>query len=221
LWEESLRLYQELGDERGIAAVEHMLAVSAWPRQDWGRMRELTEYSLSLARNRFVFVETTGYWLLGQLALADGDVQCATELTRRSAEMAGESGWAWWESGQRHELLMLALRRGDLDEAEQEGFAALRMEREQENRLWALYTVAGLAQVALARGDLERAGLLWRAAEKEAERHPRWIDERGRRGGPLLQENREPFVTARSRGRDLDLWDAAAIGLGEDVQSVP
>jgi hypothetical protein len=63
-------------------------------------------------------------------------VDRATELTRRGADMAHEIGWTWWESGQLHELLMLALRRGDLDEAERQGRAALVIEREQENRVW-------------------------------------------------------------------------------------
>ena len=108
---------------------------------------------------------------------------------------------------------MLGLRQGDLDEAEREGLVALEMERAQENRLWALYTLAGLAQVALARGDLERAGLLWGAAEKEAESLPRWPDERARRIGALADEDREPVVTARERGRALDLWDAVEIAL--------
>jgi ATP/maltotriose-dependent transcriptional regulator MalT len=178
-------------------------------------MRELSEHSLVLARGRFHFLETADYWLLGQLALIDGDVERAIELTRRSAEMAREAGWAWWESGQRHELLMLALRGGNLDEAEREGLAALEVERAQENRLWTLYTLAGLAQVALARGDLERAGLLWGAAEKEAESLPRWADERARRGGALVEESRGSFADARERGRALDLWDAAALALGE------
>jgi hypothetical protein len=112
---------------------------------------------------------------------------------------------------------MLALRLGDLDEAEREGAAALEIERAQENRLWGLYTIAGLAQVALARGDLEGAGLLWGAAEKEAESLPRWPDERKRRGGALHEEEREQFTSAAERGRELDLWDAAAIALGESV----
>src|SRR5205807_2407432 len=143
--EESVQLCRELGDEWGIAMGEHSLAVFAWRQRDWDRMRELTHHSLELARGRFAFLETTGNWLLGQLALNDGDVERAVELTRRSAKMAADGGWAWWESGQHHELLMLALRRGDLDEAEREGLVALQMEREQENRLWALYTLAGLA----------------------------------------------------------------------------
>jgi predicted ATPase len=216
LTEESLRLSRELGDERGIATAQHMLAVGAWRRQEWDLVRELTQHSLVLARSRFPFLETADYWLLGQLELAEGDLESATELTRRSAEKAREAGWAWWESGQLHELLMLALQRGNLEEAEREGVATLRMERAQENRLWALYTLAGLAQVALARDDLERSGLLWGAVEKEAESLPRWSDERSRRGGALVDEQREPFAAARERGRRLDLWDAVALALGED-----
>ena len=212
--EESVELYRQLGDDRGVALVEQMLAVSAWRREDWDRMRELTEHSLELAAGRFPFIETSNYWLLGQLALLDDDLEGAIELTRRGTEMAHAAAWVWWESGQRHELLMLHLRRGDLDEAEREGRAALEMERAQENRLWALYTLAGLAQVALAHGDLERAGLLWGAAEKEGERIPRWPDERARRIGALVEEDREAVVAARERGRALDLWDAAEIVLG-------
>ncbi|MBA3434038.1 MAG: adenylate/guanylate cyclase domain-containing protein [Actinobacteria bacterium] len=220
-WEESLELYRTLGDERGMAMVEHRLAVSAWRREDWERMRRLTEDSVERSRGRFPFIDITGYWLLGQLRLVEGDVEGATELTRRSADMAGERGWSWWESGQLHELLMLALRRDDLDEAEREGKAALRMEREQENRLWALYTIAGLAQVALARGELERAGALWGAVETEAVRVPTWEAERERRAGVLPTEERPAFVAGRERGRQLDLWEAAAIALGEDDQTVP
>jgi predicted ATPase/class 3 adenylate cyclase len=210
---ESVELYRQLGDDRGVALVEQMLAVSAWRKEDWVRMRELTEHSQELARGRFPFIESSNYWLLGQLALLDDDLDGAIELTRRGTEMAHAAGWVWWESGQRYELLMLNLRRGDLDEAEREGRVALEMVRTQENRLWALYTLAGLAQVALARDDLERAGVLWGAADAEGASIPRWSDERARRAGPLLEEEREPFVAARDRA--LDLWDAVAIALGE------
>ena len=215
LTHDALALFRELDDDRGIATSEHMLGVAAWRRSDWEQMRLLTHHSLELARGRFIFIETANYWLLGQLALTEGDLDKATDLTRRSAETAHAVGWAWWESGQRHELLMLALRRGDAGEAEREGLAALRIEVGQENRLWALYTLAGLAQLAHSRGELERAGVLWGAAEKEAERLPRWPDERARRGGALLEEVREPFLTGRERGRELDLWDAAALALDE------
>ncbi|HEY4235913.1 MAG TPA: adenylate/guanylate cyclase domain-containing protein [Gaiellaceae bacterium] len=216
--QESLELYRQLGDDRGVALVAQMRAVSAWRRQDWDGMREMTELSLEVSKGRFPFIETSNYWLLGQLALIDGDLQRAVELTWQGTEMAHATGWAWWESGQRYELLMLGLRRGDLDDAEREGLVALEMQREQENRLWALYTLAGLAQVALGRGDLERAGLLWGAAEKEGENFPRWPDERVRRGGALVEEDRQPVVAARERGRALDLWDAAEIALAAAME---
>ena len=210
---DSLRLYQEVGDDRGIAAVEHMLAVAAWRQQDWARVRELTNHSQELARGRYGFVETSNYWLLGQLALAEGDVERATELTLQGAEMANETGWSWWESGQRHELLMLALRRSDLDDAERHGVRALRIEREQDNRLWGLYTLAGLARVALARGDVRRAGLLWGAAERQGEQLARWGEERAQRAGELISETRPEFAASYSDGRELDLWDAARVAL--------
>ena len=215
LTQESVELYRRLGDDRGVALVEQMLAVSAWRREDWDRMRELTEHSMELAEGRFQSIETANYWLLGQLALLDGDLERAIELTRLGTEMARAAGANWWESGQRHELLMLNLRRSDLDEAEREGHVALEMQRAQENRLWALYTLAGLAQVALARGDLERAGLLWGAAEKEAETLPRWPDERARRIGALVDEDRALLLAARERGSALDLWEAVEIALGD------
>jgi len=183
-------------------------------------MRELTLHSLELSRGKgWALTEMGNYWLLGQLALAEGDVERATELTLRSAEAAKADGRAWWESGQRHELLMLALRRQELDEAERQGLLALRMEREQENRVWALYTLAGLAQVALARGNLEEAGVLWGAVEAEGQRLPRWPDERALRAGALLEERREQFLAAQRTGGELDLWDAAAHALGEDAPS--
>jgi predicted ATPase/class 3 adenylate cyclase len=217
LIEESLELSRELGDEPGIAIAEHMLAVSASHRGDWERVRELTADSIELATGRFAFIETANDWLLGQLALADGNLERATELTRRSAEGAREMGWVWWESGQRQALLTLALERGDLDEAEREGLTALQMQRAQENRRWALYTIAGLAQVPLARGDLERAGLLWGAAEKEGESFVRWPEERASRGGPLVDESRPEFLAAVEEGRKLDLWEAADRILAPDA----
>ena len=50
---------------------------------------------------------------------------------------------------------------------------------------------------------------------------PGWVDERARRAGSLLGEIRPEFVAAFERGRELDLWDAAATVLGEDGQTVP
>ena len=80
-----LRVEVVIMGKHHLGFVEHMLAVAAWRRQDWERVRELTEHSLALARGRFPNVETGTYWLLGQLALADGDVERAVRAVDQVA----------------------------------------------------------------------------------------------------------------------------------------
>ncbi len=74
--------------------------------------------------------------------------------------------------------------------------------------------------LVVARGDFERAGLLWGAVSVHDERLL------GMHATPsadaLRQETRPTFVSACERGRKLDVWDAAAIALGEATdQTVP
>ena len=67
---------------------------------------------------------------------------------------------------------------------------------------------------AVAKQDFERGGVLWGAACAEGERMPNW-EILSARLGDVLPDKREPrFVAAFERGRGLDLWDAAAIALG-------
>jgi hypothetical protein len=89
-----------------------------------------------------------------------------------------------------------------------------------------VYTLARLAQAALARGDLECAGLLG-AADADGERTPSWAGERERRGGSLSTDESPELLASVEQGRTLDLWHAAALALGEldepedDAQTVP
>jgi hypothetical protein len=45
---------------------------------------------------------------------------------------------------------------------------------------------------------------------------PGWEAARSRYEGDLPAEARPEFVIGREHGHDVDLWDAAAIALGED-----
>lgn len=49
----------------------------------------------------------------------------------------------------------------------------------------------------------------------EVSRWPGLTDDARDIGGELLHETRPEFQAAVTRGRDLDLWDAVAIALGE------
>jgi hypothetical protein len=160
-------------------------------------------------------VEIPNYAVLGQVLVADGEVERGTEVVRRGAELARELGWDWWLAGQLGNLMFLALDRGDLAEAGRDGREALRLEWQQENRHWALYALTGLARVALARGEQEQAGLLWGAVEAESERarYGSWDAARADVAGGLMRERSAAFAAGVEQGRALDLWDAAAIAL--------
>ena len=114
-------------------------------------------------------------------------------------------------------LALLALDRGDVDEAEQLGDEALRLVRRDEGRWGTFGPLTALARAARARGNLRRAGVLWGAVEAENERAPSraWLRWRAERAGPLLDETDLEFSAAVREGRQLEIWDAVAIALGE------
>ena len=220
--EESLALYRGLGDPRGVAGLTHRLAMDAFGRGDYGRARRLAEESLGLSRDRFPLIEIPNYAVLGQVLVADSDIDEGTALVRRGAELARRLGWDWWLSGQLGNLAFLALDRGDLVEAERAGAEALRLEHEQGNRHWALYALTALGRVALACGDTERAGLYWGAVELEGarSRYGAWESSRIDLADGLATESSPQFVAGRERGRELDFWDVAALAL-ESTQTEP
>ena len=81
----------------------------------------------------------------------------------------------------------------------------------------ALGTVAGLAQVALARGKFERAGVLWGAVLRHDERM--WGVHATRGAEEMRTEKRPEFLAAFERGLELELWDAVAVALAEEVET--
>jgi predicted ATPase/class 3 adenylate cyclase len=216
-WKESLAAFRELGDDRGVAGILHRLALFPLISRDYEHARRLADESQAVAGGRFRLVEIVNLHIYAELARAEGRIEDAFELESRSAEMARDMRWLWWESGRRDVLVRVALRLGRLDDAEREGHRALEIEREQENRVWAVHTLSGLAQVARARGELRRAGILWGAAEAEVRRFATGFPARRgeERSGELPLETRTGFLMAAAEGRQLDLWDAAAIALGE------
>jgi predicted ATPase/class 3 adenylate cyclase len=223
-YEESLALYRELGDERGVASLLQRLGNSAFQRRELERARRRLEESQELARGRFPFIEVPNDTVLARVQVLAGDVAGGTELLRRSAEMAAAVRMDWWRAGQLCHLALLALDRGDLDEAERDGHEALRIVRQDESRPDTYLPLTALARVALAREEPRRAGRLWGAVEAEDERAPSasWQHWRAERAGPLLHAGDPEFVAGVDEGRQLDVWDAVAIALGEkEPQALP
>jgi tetratricopeptide (TPR) repeat protein len=213
-WEQSLELCRSLGYDRGAAMILHRLALYPLDRGDLGEARRMIDESQTLAAGRSALVDAVNLWMYSEIASAEGNLEEAIDLSRRSVARASSIGWSWWVSGQRSNLARLAIRVGDLESAEREARAALRIAREHENRLRSAAATCAIAQVALARGQIDRAGLLWGSAElelsKAISRHDLAQD-----GGPLIDVLDPSFEAAVEQGRRLDLWDAVAIALGE------
>lgn len=213
-WEASLELCRSLGNDRGAAMALHRLALYPLDQGDPDGARRLIDESLRLVAGRSPLVEAVNLWMYSEIALAEGKLEEAIDLSEQSVAYASAISWSWWVSGQRTNLARLALRIGDVDAAEREALAALRITRNDENRIRSAAATSSLAQVALERRDLMRAGLLWGCAERELARSVSRHDV-ALNGGPLLTELDPSFVTAVEHGQRLDLWDAVAIALGE------
>jgi len=216
-YEESLALYRELGNERGIAGMLQRLANSAFHRGEFEKSRALLAESQELAAGRFPYIEIPNITVLGRIDVLSGKVETGASLLRQSADMAAEVDWHWWRAGSLASLAILEVERDDLDEAEEDDREALRIIRPDESRLGTFTPLTAIARVALARDDARRAGVLWGAVEAETERSPSrfWQRWRPDRAGPLLDEASLEFLSSVDTGRQLDLWDAVGIALGE------
>jgi predicted ATPase/DNA-binding SARP family transcriptional activator len=214
-YEESLSICTELGDDRGAALVRMRLAYRARERGEPDLARALLDELQRDAKGRYLVIEAQGVLLLAYLAVADGRLEDAEALLDQSDELASGLRWAWWETTVGTARMGVALERGDLAGAERHGRSTHALEVEEEYGLAALQTMTGLARVALARDDLERSGLLWGAMSEQAggmlgPRAMRWRDE-------LRAETRPEFLAAVVRGRELELWDAAALALADSA----
>jgi predicted ATPase/class 3 adenylate cyclase len=217
-YEESLEIFIELGDARGAAQVRTRLAYRAMAEAEPERAQELLDESQQDALDRFPLIESQNAFLLAHLALAADRLDEAEAAVDRSRELGAALAWGWHDALSHTLRMWIALRRGQLDEAEQEGRAALSISVQAEYAApTTIGAVAGLAQIALARGDFERAGALWGAVSRHDERM--WGIHAIRGAEEMRNETRPEFLAAVERGRELELWDAAAIALGEDEEA--
>jgi predicted ATPase/DNA-binding SARP family transcriptional activator len=220
LWEQSLALFEELGDEHGRAVLLHRLGISAMWKGDLERARALVEESQAIherSDNRweriFGLAQTVG--TLGAIARDAGEQQRAAELIERSAAMGREVGVPWWESGMLAELACLSLQAGRVDDAERSARQSLDLAEEIRDRAGRVFGVGLLATVAAQRRQLERAGSLWGAIEHEDAVAPLGGWRRHRHECEvLIREAAGPeFETACAEGRTLTLDDAASLAL--------
>jgi len=168
LYEQSLALFEQLGDERGRAVLLHRLGISALRHGDLALARNLVETSHHIherTNNRWGQAQTIGTF--GAIERDCGKPQRAAKLIESSARMAREAGVRWWESGMLAELATLSLHAGRIDDAETHARESLALAEQIGDRAGRIFGVGLLASVAAVRGEAARAKELWGAVAQE------------------------------------------------------
>jgi predicted ATPase/class 3 adenylate cyclase len=222
LYEQSLELYESVGDELGTAIMRQRLGACATHVGDLAKARVLLEDGLARFRRLGSRVgEAQALAAIGFVDYQEGNVARGREEYQRAAELAREAGFAWWEMNTFDTLADLALEQGRPDEAEEHALAALELSRRIGDRQFSVFELAQLARTAAARGDAERAGWLWGAIEAEEARGAigRWEHQRDEVAKAVLAACGPAFEDGRAEGRRLPLADAVAYALGDGERS--
>ena len=217
LYEEALAEYTAIGDEYGRAEVLNRLANSALVEDDHVRARALAEEALEIHR-RFASRrgEATGIGTIANIEWQTDNREVALELAQRSAALAAEAGFLWWQVAMLHRLSEWSFEGGRPDEAVRYGREAVELAHRIGDRMHGVYTVALLARIAAEDGRLEQAGLMWGALEAEEERGTvgQWEGERELYADAVLAHASDDFERGRARGTRLSLDDAVRVALG-------
>jgi predicted ATPase/class 3 adenylate cyclase len=215
-YEDSLAVYEELGDEWGAVHLQHRLAVVAYMRGDADRVRRLAEDCLSRARaHGFKLPQAEALGDLANVAEMEGDLEAAAELTLEALELARELRIPWFEAIDLESLADLSLRLGRVEAASEHARSALAVCRQIDDRLNTLISLALVALVARARGDALMAAKLLGAVEAEEARAPlgRWEPEVRRLAERISAGSDAAFEEARVRGQALSFDEAIAEAL--------
>ena len=215
-YEQSLALFDELGDHHGRAVLLHRLGIQAMRRGDLEHARALVDESHAIheaTSDLWGQAQTVG--ALGAIARDAGDAELAFELIGRSAELARESGVPWWENGMVAELAALSLGANRVDAAEMYAREMLEVADRMRDRSGLVFGVGLLACVAAERGDLAHAGRLWGAIETEDAGAPLggWRRHRGPCEARLRRAADPDFERGCEEGRSLTLDDGVALAV--------
>jgi predicted ATPase len=214
LWEESLAEYEQLGDDHGIAVLQHRLSISALIRGDVEQARALSERSLELHRQ---LANDKGaaqpLALLGSIALQAGDGRRGLALLEESAELAGKIHWRWWRAGTLSAIAEVAIADQRVGEARELLHEAVDLALELGDRVGLSWYLSQFTLALLQQSRSEDAGRIWGAVETAAAFVPGgpWPRDLERLQGEVLGLADDVFEHGREGGRSLSLEEAAAL----------
>ena len=217
LYEESLRVFDELGDEHGRAVLLHRLGIHAMRRGELERARALVEQSHALHERRadtWGLAQTVG--TVGAIERDAGNVDQAYALLSESAGLAEANGTPWWQAGMLVELAALSLEAGRLEDADSKARKALDLAHRLRDYGGRVFGVGVLACVAAERAELNKAGRLWGAIAEHRVGAPLggWLRHRAACEAHFTKHASPELELAIAAGRELSLDDAVELALG-------
>jgi tetratricopeptide (TPR) repeat protein len=215
-YERALEAFEAVGDDLEASHIRHRLAFTALHQGDVDRAQRLASEALELDRstgNRRD--EAMALNVLGTVALQEGDLEKGLRLSLESASVSESLGFTWFQGVTLLGAAELLIAANDPEAAIPifvEGLGVLLVVQDRVNL--AIGLAAGAAIAAL-RGNPERAGTLWGAAEAAAEREPRGSTTAALAGYQPYVERviGDEFEAGCKRGRTLSLEEAVREGL--------
>ncbi len=167
LYNESLKIWQDLGERSGEARTLHNLGSLAKASNDYPEARRLYNESLKIWQD---LGERSGeartLHALGSLAEASGDYPEARRLYNESLKISQDQGDRRGEARRLHALGSLAKASGDYPEARRLYNESLKISQDQGDRRGEARTLRDLAMLAQASGDYLEARRLFNESLK-------------------------------------------------------
>jgi predicted ATPase/DNA-binding SARP family transcriptional activator/DNA-binding CsgD family transcriptional regulator len=199
LYEESLALSREVGDERSISLSLLQLGNAISELGDYRRAIELYEEGLALSRKILDTALLTSYLIsMGYESLLQGDVERGAILNEEAARLMRERGHKGKLQYALDNLGWAALLQGDRERARQLYEESLRLCRELGDITIAAESLEGLA---CAGEEAERAARLFGVASSLREAV-------GYRQAPRERAMREPYLESVHFSLEESTWDA-------------
>jgi non-specific serine/threonine protein kinase len=225
LIEQSLAIFQELGDKRRIALSLYSLGRVALVQGEYGAAKPLFEQSLAILRE-----VGPGFGLtltnLGVVAYKQGEYRAARALLEESLALGREEGDTFGIACALYHLGNVAFREGEYASARALLEESLAIDEESGDKVGIAETLEALTRVGVVAGQSERAARLLGAAAcvREAIGAPvRPFDrEEYERAMAAVREalGEEAFASAWAQGRAMPLEQAIEYALEEPTRDL-
>ena len=222
LAEESLALHKEAGDQIGIARRSAVLANLLCEFGDYTIARQLIEESLQIQRQLELKHDIpSSLFVYGRVAFRQGDWKQARLYYEESISISGEVGQSARDFWSRADLAYLLLRQGEFASAHLGFLDILVRWHNIGNTIGAVFVLEGLASLAVAEGQMERAVRLFAWADsvrqKTGDHRPsiEQADVDRDLASIRLQLDENAFEAALAAGRAMTLDEAVALARNE------